>query len=159
MAFLYIDSFVPGASELPGIVDDKNFLLKRMKLVLLKISGPPVITSYGYLYPSPPKGLDRRRDGLKANYKKIWDDTIIAFDWNTYGATANVETYEINIGEFFLKKQITDLQMQKVVLHETLHLMVDLPRSLNFALHHGQINKIISKGLNLKGPPNPFCPD
>lgn len=155
MAFLYIDSFVPGASELPGIVGDKNALLMRMKLVMLKISGEPVITSHGYLYPKPPKGLSRSRDRLKANYKKIWEDVIIAFDWDTYGATANVRTYEINIGEFFLKKEIPDLDLQKVVLHEILHIFVDMPR----ILHHPQINKIISEGLRLEGEPNPFGTD
>ncbi|MBK9162587.1 MAG: hypothetical protein IPM21_01480 [Acidobacteria bacterium] len=155
MAFLYIDSFVPGASELPGIVDDKNFLLKRMKLVLLKISGTPVITSYGYLYPKPPKGLSRSRDRLKANYKKIWEDVIIAFDWDTYGATANVRTYEINIGEFFLKKEIPDNDLEKVVLHEILHIFVDMPR----ILHHPQINTIIKDGLGYEGEPNPFGTD
>ena len=155
MAFLYIDSFVPGASELPGIVDDKNALLKRMKLVMLRISGEPVITSYGYLYPKPPKGLSRSRDQLKANYKKIWEDVIIAFDWDTYGATANTRTYEVNIGEFFLKKEIPELDLQKVVMHEILHIFLDMPRSM----HHPQINKIIKHSLGLKGDPNPFGTD
>jgi hypothetical protein len=155
MAFLYIDSFVPASGELPGIADDKNCLLTRMKLVMLAISGTPVITSYGDLYPKPPRGLNRNRDQLKMNYKKIWDDTVIAFDFDTYGATANHRTLEINIGEFFLKKEIPLLDLKKVVMHEFLHLVVDVPRTM----HHGQINRIISKGLGMKGDPNPFGTD
>jgi hypothetical protein len=155
MAFLYIDSFVPASGELPGIADDKNCLLTRMKLALLDISGTPVITSHGDLYPKPPRGLERRRDQLKMNYKTIWDDTIIAFDFDTYGATANHRTFEINIGEFFLKKEIPLLDLKKVVMHEFLHLVVDLPRTM----HHGQINRIISRGLGMKGDPNPFGTD
>lgn len=155
MAFLYVESFVPGANELPGIVDDKNALLIRTRLALLIISGQPTITSYGDLYPKSPKGLNRNRDNLKRNYKKIWDDTIISFDWDTYGATANQRTFEINLGEFFLKKEIPLLDLQKVILHEFLHLVVDLPRSI----HHGQIDKIISEGLDYEGAPNPFGTD
>lgn len=155
MAFLYVESFVPGAGELPGIADDKNALLARTKLALLDISGQPTVTSYGDLYPKPPKGLSRRRDNLKRDFKKIWEDTIIAFDFKTYGATANHRTLEINLGEFFLKKEIPILDLKKVILHEFLHLVVDLPRSI----HHGQINWIISHGLGLKGEPNPFGTD
>ncbi len=155
MAFLYVESFVPGQSELPGIVDDKNALLVRMKLALLSISGQPTITSYGDLYPKPPKGLSRSRDGLRRNYMKIWDDTIIAFDFDTYGATANHKTFEINIGAFFLKKEIPLLDLKKVILHEFLHLVVDIP----MPMHHGQINWIISNGLGMKGDPNPFGTD
>lgn len=155
MAFLYVDSFVPGSSELPGIVDDKNFLFKRIKLLLLDISGPPVITSFGDLYPKPPHGLNRQRDRLKRNWQKTWDDAIISFDFETYGATANHKTLEINIGEFFLKQEIPLLDLKKVVLHEFLHLVIDMPREM----HHGQINTIISRGLRLKGDPNPFGTD
>lgn len=155
MAFLYETSFVPAAGDLPGVVDDKNALLERMKLVLLQVSGPPVITSYGNLYPKPPHGLDQKRDGLKGNYKRVWDDTIICFNWDTYGATADLKSFEITFGEFFLKKEIPVFNLRKVLLHEFLHLVVDLPR----AMHHGQINKIISHGLGLKGDPNPFGTD
>jgi hypothetical protein len=155
MAFLYEESFVPGSGDLPGVADDKNALLKRIKQVLLDISGPPVITSVGNLYPKPPRGLDQRRDQLKANYRKIWDDTIISFEFDKYGATADLKTYEIDIGEFFLKKEIPLLDLKKVVLHEFLHLVVDLPK----VMHHGQINHIISKSLGLKGDPNPFGTD
>jgi len=155
MAFLYEKSFVPGSEDLAGVVDDKNALLKRIKHVLLEISGPPVITDFGNLYMKPPHGLERRRDQLKANFAKIWDDTIFSFDFASYGATADLKSCEINIGEFFLKQEIPLLDLKKVVLHEFLHLVVDLPKPL----HHGQINNIISKGLGLKGDPNPFGTD
>lgn len=155
MAFLYIESFVPPSGELPGLVDDKNFLLKRIKLILLDISGPPVITSYGDLYMKPPPALNRQRDQLKSNWKKTWEDTIISFDFETYGATANHTSLEINIGEFFLKQEIPLLDLKKVVLHEFLHLVIDLPRPL----HHGQINNIIKGGLKLPGDPNPLGTD
>jgi hypothetical protein len=155
MAFLYVASFEPGSGELPGIVDDKVFLEKRIKQVLLQISGQPVITSHGDLYPKPPHGLNRQRDQLKRNWKQTWEDTIISFDFDTYGATANHKTLEINIGEFFLKQEIPLLDLKKVVLHEFLHLVIDVPRSM----HHGQINRIISRGLGLRGDPNPLGTD
>ncbi|MBX3244618.1 MAG: hypothetical protein KF685_09210 [Acidobacteria bacterium] len=155
MAFLYVDSFVPGGDDLPGVADDKNVLLKHIRLILLDISGQPTITSYGDLYPKPPRGLSVRRDKLRSNYKSIWEETVISFDFATYGATANHKTFEINLGEFFLKKEIPLLDLKKVVLHEFLHLVVDVPRSM----HHGQINTIISHGLGLRGDPNPFGTD
>lgn len=154
MAFLHDASFrLPDeiARTQPFYVQDMEYLHKTLIRVLTRMSGPPVITSEGRLFMKPVKGLNARRDGLKPNFQKIWDDTIIYFDSKSYGASANIRDYYIWFGEFFTKPQPEDV-LAKVVWHEFLHIVIDLPKPM----HHGPINEIIKEGLKLKGSPNPL---
>ena len=154
MAFIYEESFRPSSeitNNKPYLAADMNELLKNVNTVLAKVSGPPCITSYGPLYSKPPRHLDAKRDGLKSTFKKTWDDTIISYDPSAYGASADFGETEIIFGEFFTKPQPI-LILEKVLLHEFLHLVVDLPR----AMHHGRIDHIIKYGLKLPGDPNPL---
>ena len=154
MAFVYEVSFRPSdeiTNNQPFLAADMNDLLKSLNTILTKISGPPVITSEGRLYMKKPKGLNASRDGLKSNFVKIWDDTIIFYDPAAYGASANLKDYFISFGEFFTKPQ-PQLVLEKVFWHEFLHLIVKLPKPM----HHGRINRIIKHGLDLPGDPNPL---
>jgi hypothetical protein len=154
MAFLYEESFLPSpeiAQNQPYLADDLNTPLKTVKAALTKISGPPTETSEGPLYQIVPKGLNAHRDGLKPNFHTIWSDTIISYDADAYGACAKLKDYEIIFGYFFTKPQSV-IVIEKVLMHEFLHLVVDLPK----AMHHGRINHIIQHGLRLPGDPNPL---
>lgn len=154
MAFVYDVSFRPSneiSSNQPYLADDMNNLHKSILAIMEKISCPPVITSEGRLYTKLPKSLSRRRDGLKSNYARIWDDTIIYYDPEAYGASAHLKDYYIIFGEFFTKPQ-PRLILEKVFWHEFLHLVIDLPKHM----HHGRINDIIKNGLKLPGDPNPL---
>jgi hypothetical protein len=97
-----------------------------------------------------PKGL-KTSLGLKSNFAKIWGDTIISYDAEAYGASADLKEFEITFGYFFTKPQ-PRLTLEKVLMHEFLHLVVDLPKPM----HHGKINSIIKHGLKLPGDPNPL---
>lgn len=154
MAFLHDASFLPSddvSRNQPYLAEDMLYLHKTLVRILTRISGPPVITSEGRLFMKPVKGLNARRDGLKAKYQKIWDDTIIYYDASSYGASANIKDYYIWFGEFFTKPQ-PELVLEKVLWHEFLHIVLDLPKSM----HHGHINRIIKQGLKLNGDPNPL---
>jgi hypothetical protein len=135
-----------------------GILRDRLKDVLDRLCGN---AAEGTLeYRNPPKGLNATRDNLKKNYRGIWLGVNIRYNGPTYGAAADHGTNEIIFGEFFLKTEITkpgqkDKILDKVFLHEFLHLVVDLPRPL----HHGQLNKIIKKHLGYHGDPNPLGTD
>jgi hypothetical protein len=153
MAFVYEESFLP-SSEItngqPYLAADMNELLRNVNSALKKISGPPVVTPEGPLYQRVPKGL-KTVHGLKSNFENIWGDTIISYDPKAYGASADFGETEIIFGEFFTKPQ-SILILEKVLMHEFLHLVVDLPRPM----HHGRIDHIIKYGLKLPGDPNPL---
>ncbi|HYJ92189.1 MAG TPA: hypothetical protein VEV84_12835 [Pyrinomonadaceae bacterium] len=154
MAFVYEESFRPSddiATNQPFLAADMNDLLKTVNVALTKVSGPPVVTSEGPLYSKVPKGLKAKHDGLKWNLAKIWEDTIISYEAEAYGASADLKELEITLGYFFTKPQ-PPLILEKVLMHEFLHLVVDLPK----AMHHGRINYIIKHRLNLPGDPNPL---
>lgn len=154
MAFVYEESFRLSpqvAQSQPYLAADIALLLKNLKTVLSKISGAPIVTPEGNLYEHPPKGLDPHRDGLKPNYRSIWSDTIVSYDPDGYGATADLKEFEINFGYFFSKPQ-SILVLEKVLLHEFLHLIVNLPKPM----HHGRINHIIQHSSKIPGDPNPL---
>jgi hypothetical protein len=145
MAFVYEESFRSSADirqNQPFLAKDIDDLLDNVNGALQKLSGPPVITSEGPLYTKPPKGLSA----------KIWDDTIISYYPDRYGASADYSELEISLGYFFSKPQ-PRLIMEKVLLHEFLHLVLFSQR-VDKRLHHGEINKIIRH--RLPGDPNPL---
>ena len=109
------------------------------------------MTSDGSLFSKVPPALVKCHSGLKSNYKKIWDDTVIYYEPEAYGASSNRKDLFVFFGEFFLKPQ-PRLVLEKVLWHEFLHLVVDLPKEM----HHGKINDIIKHCLKLPGDPNPL---
>ena len=154
MAFLYDVSFRPSAdivNNKPFLADDMNYLHKTLQTILQRISGAPVVTSEGRLYTKVPAKLSGSRDGLKPRWKNIWEDTIIYYNPDAYGASAHLKDYIVTFGEFFTKPQPEQV-LEKVLWHELLHIFVDLPKPM----HHGRINRIIRQGLKLPGDPNPL---
>jgi hypothetical protein len=151
MAFLYDASFEPASGTLPGIADDMIELHKAITSLLTKISGHPVVTPEGTLFTKVPKGLDRCAGSLKSKYKKIWDDTIIYYEPEEYGASALLTDFFVFFGKFFLKPQ-PRLILEKVLWHEILHLVVNLPKQM----HHGKIDDLIRYRIGLPGDPNPL---
>ena len=132
------------------------FLCKRLRDILTELCGPPTQgTSDFPKLPRPPKALNAKRDQLKADYERIWSQTTIIYEKENYGASARHSTNTIIFGEFFLKTEIEILTLTKVLLHEFLHLVIDMDR----ALHHGQIDKIIKNHLRYQGDPNPLGTD
>jgi hypothetical protein len=162
MAFVYETSFrLPDevAKIQYNLAADLETLLKNVNAALTKLSGPPCMTSEGPLYTKPPKGLSAHRDNLRSNYASFWEDTIISYDSESNGASArkiqshNIsikpDDLEITLGYFFSKPQPI-LTLEKVLLHEFLHLVVKVPR----VMHHGKIDSIIER--RLPGDPNPL---
>jgi hypothetical protein len=162
MAFVYEESFHLSsemAKAQPALEADMNTLLKNVNGALTKLSGPPRITSVGPLYPKPPKGLHADRDDLRPNFAEYWEDTIISYDPEADGAFSRpIQAYniftkpdelEIILGYFFARPMPL-LTLEKVLFHEFLHLVVNLPK----IMHHGQIDKIIQR--RLPGDPNPL---
>lgn len=145
MAFVYEESFSLSdgiRSMQPNLAKDMDDLLDDVNKALRRLSGPPVITSVGPLYSRAPKGLNA----------KVWSDTIISYDPDKNGASADYGECEIIIGYFFAHPR-GPLVMEKVILHEFLHLVLFSQR-VPKPFHHGQIDEIIER--RLPGPANPF---
>lgn len=145
MAFVYEESF-----RLPddvrqvqyNLAKDLDELYKNVNDALRWLSGPPIVTAEGPLYPKTPKGLNA----------KIWGDTIISYDAEQTGATAKYPDLEIILGDTFAKPW-PRLLIEKVILHEFLHLVLFSQR-VPKPFHHGRIDEII-RGI-LPGNPNPL---
>jgi hypothetical protein len=154
MAFLDNKSFQPTEwerSNQPALAKDLDNLYREVRAVLRKISGPPLETSYGDLYIDPPRALRRGRDNLKSSWKRIWDDTIITHDQSESGAYAEHNDKIIGFGTFFARDHPPRL-IEKVMWHEFLHLVIDVPRPM----HHGWIDDVIKYHLKVPGHPNPL---
>lgn len=156
MVNLKEETFQPPPGTPPVLAEEILFLSKRLKDILTELCGPPTEgTSDFPRPPKPPKALNAKRDWLKPNYEWIWQGTTIIYEKENYGASARSVTNTIVFGEFFLKTEIEILTLTKVLLHEFLHLVVDMPKEF----HHGQINKIIKENLRYLGDPNPLGTD
>jgi len=154
MAFVYEESFRPSSeitNNQPFLAKDMNDLLKNVNDSLAKLSGPPFLSSEGPLYQKTPHGLHKGIADLKSNFAEIWSDTIISYNKDAYGASADFKEQEIILGYFFTKPQ-PRLILEKVLIHEFLHLVITLPRPM----HHGRINEIIRHNVKLPGDPNPL---
>ena len=145
MAFVYEESFRLSDGmrrDKPNLAKDLDGLYKNVNDALRWLSGPPIITTEGPLYPKPPKGLSA----------KIWGDTIISYDIDQAGATAKYPDLEIVLGDTFAQPR-PRLLIEKVILHEFLHLVLFSQR-VPKPFHHGRIDEII-EGM-LPGNPNPL---
>ena len=108
-------------------------------------------------YAVAPTKLDADRDLLKSNYKTIWQQCTIEYDPKQAGAEVAPGARKMKIGPFFLDPTTTVMDMEKVILHEYLHLVIDISSS-DTGIQHGQINQIIKYNLKYPGPPNPANP-
>jgi len=137
--------------------DDKDgrALLAKVQRALSNLTGIGVPADGVYL--TAPRKLDADRDMLKANYRSVWGTCTIQYDPDEKGAEAAPGTHDLTIGPFFLSRGTTVMDMEKVLLHEYLHLVIDISWHATEA-EHGQINHIIRDNLRYPGSPNPANP-
>ena len=155
MAFMYDVSFRLSDEvrrEQYNFAADMDYLHKTLDTILTRISTAPFIIDEGRLYTKVPKKLESVKGKLKRDYKKVWEDVIIVYEKEAYGATANHKELVVTFGEFFTKPQ-PELILEKVLWHEILHLLLADPHRNN---HHVTIDKIIRRGIGLPGDPNPL---
>jgi hypothetical protein len=146
MAVLKVETF-PGDDEGTG-------LLKKVRQALTNLSGHGHANDGTYL--TPPKGLDADRDMLRDDWRDIWKATVIQYDEKEAGASANMKTKVIQLGGFFLKPTHKVMDIQKVLLHEYLHLALNIEMR---EFHHSQMTQIITYNLGYPGDANPFGTD
>ena len=155
MAFLYEESFRPTDGMAPILAQEIDQLRKNLTTTLHRISGAPVVIDEGSLYTKRPEVLNKLSGDFKREWKTVWDDVIIYYDPEEYGALSQnwyvKKEYYIIFGYFFSKPQ-DRLIIEKVLWHEFLHLVIKTPKPM----HHGKIDSIIKNGLKLPGPPNPL---
>ena len=146
MAVLMIDTF-PRDGE-------GSELLKKVRQSLTNLCGHGHASDGTYL--TAPRQLDADRDMLRDDYREIWKDTTIQFKGDETGASVNMKTKEIRLGDFFLKPSHKVLDIQKVILHEYLHLALNIEMR---EFHHSQMTQIITYNLHYPGDANPFGTD
>ena len=145
MAFVYEESFRLSDDVRAiqyNLAKDMDEMYKNVNDALRWLSGPPIVTDEGPLYPKPPKGLSA----------KIWGDTIISYDSAQSGATAKFKDLEIILGDTFARPW-PRLLIEKVIMHEFLHLIL-FSEHVAKPHHHGRIDEFISK--HFPGDPNPL---
>ena len=123
-------------------------LLHKVKRALRKMTGMHEPKDGNWVW--PPYELRTERDVLKENWKTTWQMCAVRYDGKEKGASALHGV--LTIGPFFLEKRFQILDLQKVILHEFLHEVLDIGWK---EAHHGQINQIIQFNLKWPGPPNP----
>ncbi len=102
---------------------------------------------------APPK-LNAERDQLRENYRDIWRVVVIEYDENEAGASAWYKTKKIRLGPLFLRPFFKVMDVEKVLLHEFLHLALDVSDE---KFHHGFIEQIIKYNIGYPGDANPVC--
>ena len=130
-------------------------LLSKVKKALTNLTG--IGGSKDGVYLTAPTKLDPERDLLRPNYKSIWQQCTIEYDPNEKGAEVATGTRTLKIGPFLETQGTTVMDVEKIILHEYLHLVVDIGWNTEEA-QHGQINQIIKYNLKYPGPPNPADP-
>ena len=137
MAMLLMDTF-PKDKE-------GSALLRKVKLAIANICGHGVSRKGVVL--TAPKKLKPGRDNLKADYKEIWKKCTIEFDENETGASVIMKTYRIRLGPFFLRPMIKVTDMEEVILHEFLHVALDIK---DRQFHHGFMTQILKYNMGYK---------
>ena len=128
-------------------------LLKKVKQGLTNLSGHGPAKDGTYL--SPPHGLDADRDMLRDDYRDIWRGTTIQYKDDETGASVNIPNKLISLGGFFLRPSHKVLDIQKVILHEYLHLVL----TVSSEFQHSQMTQVITYNLGYPGDANPFGTD
>ena len=132
MATLKIDAF---PSDKRG-----QLLLRKVQDALSNLTG--MRGGKNGVYVGAPTKLDRERDMLKPDYRIVWQQCTLEFDPEERGAEATPGTSNLKVGPFFLSADTSVMDMEKVILHEYLHLVIDIGWNATEA-EHGQIHQII----------------
>ena len=120
-------------------------LLRKVKRAIANICGHGVSKKGVVL--SAPKKLKSGRDNLKSDYKEIWKKCTIEFDENETGASVLMKTFRIRLGPFFLRPSIKIVDMEEVILHEFLHVALDIK---DRQFHHGMMTQILKYNIGYK---------
>jgi hypothetical protein len=130
-------------------------LLAKVQQALSHVTG--VGTHKDGVYTAAPRNLNPDRDHLRPNYKAVWQLCTIEYDPDEPGAEVPAGTRTLKIGPFLQLPGTSVTDVEKVILHEYLHLVVDIGWNEGQA-QHPQINSIIRDSLKYAGPPNPANP-
>ena len=155
MAYLFPDSFLARAGGHP--VHNGERLLSNVKQALGTLTGTPGKPAVkdrrrAIEYAGAPQKLRTERDFLKSHWKELWKDCVIAFDREEAGASVNMRTGRIALGPFFLKPNFKVADIEKVILHEFLHIALDIEMR---AAHHSMMEQVIIYNLGYSRPANP----
>jgi hypothetical protein len=101
---------------------------------------------------SAPRNLKAERDLLRGDYREIWKLCSIEYSEDESGASANHRTNQIKLGPVFLRPFFSAKDIEKVILHEFLHLVL---AETNRDFHHSLITQIIQFNIGYQGEPNP----
>lgn len=146
MATLKADTF-------PGEKSGRDLLAKVQK-ALTNLTGTTMAAKGVYM--TAPIKLNADRDLLIPTYKVIWQQCTIEYDPDQRGAEMQAG-HRITLGPFWEGTDTTVMDLEKVILHEFLHDVLDIGVGHGDA-EHGQINLIIKYNLKYPGPPNPANP-
>ncbi len=130
-------------------------LLSKVKRASTNLTG--VGGSKDGVYLTAPTKLDPERDMLRPDYRSVWQQCTIEYDPNEKGAEVATGIRALKLGHFFEAQTTTVMDVEKVLRHEYLHLVVDIGWNAEEA-QHGQINQIIKYNLKYPGLPNPADP-
>jgi hypothetical protein len=120
-------------------------LLKKVKIALAHICGHGVSKTGSVL--TAPRRLKAGRDNLKSDYREIWKKCTIEYDPEETGASVLMKTYQIRLGPFFLRPSIKIVDLEEVLLHEFLHVALNIG---NREFHHGMMTQILKYNLGYK---------
>ena len=120
-------------------------LLRKVKLALANICGHGV-SEKGVILTAPRK-LNAERDNLKPEYREIWKKCTIEYDPEETGASVLMKTYRIKLGPFFLRPMIKVKDLEEVLLHEFLHVALDIE---DRQFHHGFMTQILKYNIGYK---------
>ena len=126
-------------------------LLRKIKLALTNICGHGV-SRKGIILTAPRK-LKQDRDNLKSDYKEIWKKCTIEYDPEETGASVLMKSFKIRLGPFFLKPIIKVKDLEEVILHEFLHVALDIK---DRQFHHGLMTQILKYNIGYKEDSNIF---
>lgn len=143
MATLLIETF-PTDSE-------GKALLWKVKRALARLCGHSVSKKGVVL--TAPRELRKERDTLKEDYRQIWKKCTIEYDPNETGASVLMSSFRIRLGPFFLRSSITITEMEEVLLHEFLHVALDVK---DREFHHGFMTQILKYNIKYKQSSNVF---
>jgi hypothetical protein len=110
-------------------------------------------------FPSPPNKLMDIMDDLRPEFPIIWKNLRICFDKTEPGASIS-PMFEITLGPFWLDNAVTQVDMQKVILHEYLHKAMrfeppsEFPPDQRRSLEHSTIDDLL-KQMGYRPPVNP----
>lgn len=145
------------ANTFPGDPAGKT-LLQNVRRALRNLTG--IGDNPSNIYLPAPIGLKQDRDGLRPDYRMIWQKCKIKFNDQQAGAEM-APGGQMEIGPYFLRSDTTVTDLEKLLLHEFLHDALEssgIGGSEGYDFDHTRINQVIRDNLRYPGPPNPANP-